>query len=69
MPRWATRWSRCWTRPLEDVYAVVYFDGIRAMVRDEGLVKNKAVYLGIGVTCAGRKEVAAAAFAVIATLL
>ena len=45
------------SRPLEDVYAVVYFDAIRAKVRDEGLVKNKAVYLGIGVTCAGRKEV------------
>ena len=36
---------------------MVYFDAIRAKVRDEGLVKNKAVYLGIGVTCAGRKEV------------
>lgn len=49
---------RAWqSRPLEDVYAVVYFDAIRAKVRDEGLVKNKAVYLGIGVTCAGRKEV------------
>ena len=45
------------SRPLEDVYAVVYFDAIRAKVRDEGLVRNKAVYLGIGVTCAGRKEV------------
>ena len=38
------------TRPLENVYAVVYFDAIRAKVRDEGLVKNNAVYLGIGVT-------------------
>ena len=45
------------TRSLEDVYAVVYFDAIRAKVREEGLVRNKAVYLGIGVTCAGRKEV------------
>ena len=36
---------------------MVYFDAIRAKVRDEGLVKNKAVYLGIGVTCAGRKDV------------
>ena len=45
------------TRSMEDVYAVVYFDAVRAKVRDEGLVRNKAVYLGIGVTCAGRKEV------------
>ena len=51
------------SRPLEDVYAVVYFDAIRVrrpvpseQVRDEGLVRNKAVYLGIGVTCAGRSE-------------
>ncbi|MYA63854.1 MAG: IS256 family transposase [Gemmatimonadetes bacterium] len=44
-------------RPLDDVYAIVYFDAVRAKVRDEGLVRNKAVYLGIGVTCAGRKEV------------
>ena len=26
-------------------------------MRDEGLVRNKAVYLAIGVTCMGRKEV------------
>ena len=52
------------TRPLEDVDAVVYFDAVRVrrpvppeQVRDEDLVRNKAVYLGIGVTCAGRKEV------------
>jgi putative transposase len=44
-------------RPLDDVYAIVYFDAVRAKIRDEGLVRNKAVYLGIGVTCTGRKEV------------
>ena len=44
-------------RPLEDVDAVIYFAALRAKVRDEGLVKNRAGYLGIGVTCAGRKEV------------
>ena len=44
-------------RPLDDVYAIVYFDAVRTKVREEGLVPNKAVYLGIGVTCAGRKEV------------
>ena len=44
-------------RPLDDVYAIVYFDAVRAKVRDDGLVRNKAVYLGIGVTCTGRKEV------------
>ena len=45
------------SRPLEEVYAIVYFDAVRVKVRDEGLVRNKAVYLAIGVTCAGRKEI------------
>jgi transposase-like protein len=26
-------------------------------IRDQGLVRNKAVYLAIGVTCAGAKEI------------
>ena len=45
------------SRPLEEVYAIVYFDAVRVKTRDEGLVRNKAVYLAIGVTCRGRKEV------------
>lgn len=43
-------------RPLEAVYAIVYFDASRVKMRDEGLVRNKAVYLAIGITCAGEKE-------------
>ncbi len=45
------------SRPLEEVYAIVYFDAVRVKIRDEGLVRNKAVCLAIGVTFAGRKEV------------
>ena len=45
------------SRPLEEVYAIVYLDAVRVKMRDEGLVRNKAVYLAIGVTCMGRKEV------------
>ena len=45
------------SHPLEEVYAIVYFDAVRVKIRDEGLVRNKAVYLAIGVSCAGRKEV------------
>ena len=45
------------SRPLEEVYAIVYMDAVRVKMRDEGVVRNKAVYLAIGVTCAGRKEV------------
>ena len=45
------------SRPLEDVYAIVYFDAVRVKIRDEGLVRNKAVYLAVGVTYRGRNEV------------
>lgn len=45
------------SRPLEPVYAVVFFDALRVKIRDEGTVKNKAVYLAIGVRCSGHKEV------------
>ncbi len=35
----------------------MYFDALRVKIRDEGLVRNKAVYLAIGITCDGDKEV------------
>lgn len=44
-------------RPLEKVYAIVFFDALRVKIRDEGAVKNKAVYVAIGVRCTGHKEV------------
>ena len=31
-------------RPLDPVYPVVFFDALRVKIRDEGLVRNKAVY-------------------------
>lgn len=45
------------SRPLESTYAVVFFDALRVKIRDEGLVRNKAVYLAIGMRCSGHKEV------------
>ena len=36
-------------RPLEPLYALVFFDAIRVKVRDEGMVRNKAVYVALGV--------------------
>src|SRR5436190_1539027 len=33
------------TRPLDPVYPVVFFDALRVKIRDEGMVKNKAVYV------------------------
>ena len=44
-------------RPLEPVYAIMYFDALRVKIRDEGLVRNKTVYLAIGISCDGDKEV------------
>jgi putative transposase len=45
------------SRPLEAVYAIVFFDCLRVKIRDEGTVKNKAVYLSIGIRPSGHKEV------------
>jgi len=44
-------------RPLEVMYPIVYFDALRLKIRDEGTVKNKAVYLALGIRADGRKEV------------
>jgi putative transposase len=44
-------------RQLDAVYPIVYMDAIQFKVRDNGHVKNKAVYLAIGVTMEGMKEV------------
>lgn len=44
-------------RPLDALYAIVFFDALRVKMRDEGSVRNKAVYLAIGVTAEGHKEV------------
>jgi len=44
-------------RPLDAVYPIVYMDAVRIKVRDNGHVSNKAVYLALGVTMDGVKEV------------
>jgi len=44
-------------RPLDPTYALVFFDALRVKMRDEGTVRNKAVYLAIGVSPEGRKDV------------
>ena len=44
-------------RPLEAMYPIVYFDALRLKIRDEGTVRNKAVYLALGIRADGRKEV------------
>ncbi len=44
-------------RPLEAVYPIVYLDALVVKIRDQGVVRNKAVYLALGVTVHGSKEV------------
>lgn len=44
-------------RPLEAMYPVVFFDALRVKIRDEGIVRNKAIYLALGVRRDGTREV------------
>ena len=41
-----TEWQN---RPLDICYPLVFFDAIRVKVRDEGFVRNKAIYIALGV--------------------
>ena len=45
------------SRPLEEVYAVVFMDAIHFHVRSEGQIVKKAVYIAIGINMDGMKEV------------
>src|SRR5580658_8463303 len=45
------------TRPLDPVYPVVFFDALRVKIRDEGMVKNKAVYVALALNPDGEKDV------------
>jgi putative transposase len=45
------------TRPLDEVYPIVYFDALRVKVREDRSVRNLACYLALGVTCDGEREV------------
>ena len=45
------------SRPLEEVYAVVFMDAIHFHVRSEGQIVKKAVYTAIGINMDGLKEV------------
>ena len=45
------------TRPLDAVYPIVYLDALVVKIRETGHVRNKAIYVAIGVTCEGNKEV------------
>jgi putative transposase len=44
-------------RPLDALYPIVFFDAIRVKIRDEGFVRNKAVYVALGILPNGTKEI------------
>jgi putative transposase len=44
-------------RPLDAVFPLVFFDAIRVKIRDEGFVRNKAVYVALGILPNGAKEI------------
>jgi len=49
-----TAWQ---SRPLEPVYPVVFFDALRVKIREDAVVRNKAVYLALGVRRDGSREI------------
>ena len=49
-----TAWQ---SRPLEPMYPVVFFDALRVKIRDEAVVRNKAIYLALGVLPDGTRDI------------
>lgn len=43
-------------RPVSAVYPILYLDALMVKVRDNGVIRNKAVYLALGVNLDGDKE-------------
>jgi len=49
--------AKAWQmRPLDKLYPIVYLDCIHVKVRDNGVVRTKAVYLALGINLDGEKE-------------
>ncbi|UXH76538.1 IS256 family transposase [Roseateles amylovorans] len=49
-----TAWQ---TRPLESMYPVVFFDALRVKIREDAVVRSKAVYLALGVLPDGTRDI------------
>jgi putative transposase len=49
-----TTWQ---SRPLEPMYPVVFFDALRVKIREDGVVRNKAVYLALAVLPNGTRDI------------
>jgi transposase-like protein len=49
-----TAWQ---ARPLEPMYPVVFFDCLRVKIREDAVVRNKAIYLALGILPDGTREI------------
>jgi transposase-like protein len=49
-----TAWQ---SRPLEPMYPVVFFDALRVKIRDEAMVRSKAVYVALAVLPDGHRDI------------
>jgi transposase-like protein len=49
-----TAWQ---ARPLEPMYPVVFFDALRVKIREDNVVRNKAVYLALGIRPDGSRDI------------
>jgi transposase-like protein len=49
-----TAWQ---ARPLEPMYPVVFFDALRVKIREDAVVRNKAIYLALGVQSDGTRDI------------
>ncbi|MFK0859865.1 IS256 family transposase [Pseudomonas aeruginosa] len=49
-----TAWQ---ARPLEPMYPVVFFDALRVKIREDAVVRNKAVYLALAVLPDGTRDI------------
>jgi transposase-like protein len=49
-----TAWQ---ARPLEPMYPVVFFDALRVKIKEDAVVRNKAIYLTLGVLPDGTRDI------------
>jgi transposase-like protein len=49
-----TAWQ---SRPLEPMYPVVFFDALRVKIKEDAVVRNKAIYLALGVQRDGCRDI------------
>jgi putative transposase len=49
-----TAWQ---SRPLEVMYPVVFFDALRVKIKEDAVVRNKAIYLALGVLPDGTRDI------------